>query len=204
MANCNDLITQGIRRDCNSPWVRGFEKVGWIINRNDIDFSSVEFNDELANTITALPLKQNARGFLVEQAGNTPFTGSSTAIVPGTYGATVTNTINVVMMDMTADEFAGFLDPAMNGEFVIILERKYKGVGSNPPLSGPGGSTFQVFGLHQGLTLAESTNEFYSDDTLGMFPLSFVETSAPRAAMFLDAGSYEATKTLLNTIVNPV
>jgi hypothetical protein len=51
------------------------------------------------------------------------------------------------------------------------------------------------------LTLAESTKELYNDDTLGGFPVTLVEQKAPKSAMFLNAGSYEATKAMVESLL---
>lgn len=191
MASCDSIISMGLARNCANPLVRGFERKGWIINRSDIDFSAIEYASSGNNVITTLPLKSGAKAYTIEQYGQTPYTGSSVAITPGTYGASVTNTINVVVMDASPEVHDKFIDPAMDGEFVVVLEQKFKGTNA----------AFRVFGFYQGLTMAESTNEFYSDDTMGGFPLSLVETNVPKSALFLWNGDYEDTLSVLNSLV---
>lgn len=191
---CESIITQGLDKNCQDPLVRGFERKGWIFNRRDIDFSAVEFGS-LPNVLSTLPLKEGAKGYSIYQYGSTPYTGSSVVLSPGIYGASATNNLNIVVMDASPEVHANFIDPAMDGDFVVVLEAKYKNLNA---ASNAGASAFRVFGFYQGLTLAESTSEFYSDDSMGGFPLSLTEANVPKSALFLYATSYEATKQMLD------
>jgi hypothetical protein len=94
--------------------------------------------------------------------------------------------------------YENVIDPLFDGEFIVILENKAKGLRDE---QNPGASAFQVFGYWQGLTLAESTKELYNDETLGGFPVTLVEQKAPKSAMFLNAGSYEATKAMVESLL---
>lgn len=43
MGKCEYLIAQAITENCDDPLVKGLEKRGIIINRDDVDFGAVEF-----------------------------------------------------------------------------------------------------------------------------------------------------------------
>lgn len=194
---CDSLISQNIAKDCANPMVQGVERKGWIINRKDVDFANVEFVEGSTNQVSALPLLTGKKAYTIEQYGTTPFTGSSTVLTPGTYGGSVTNNISFVVPNNSPAVAENILDAFLDGEFIVILENKQKGLQSDN-----GASAFQIFGYWQGLTLAESTRELYSDETRGGYPISLTETNAPKSAMFLNAGTYEATRTLLNTMTS--
>ncbi len=196
MANvtCDALISMGIEKNCTDPFVQGVERKAYIYNRADIDYSLLEYMEGSPNVVTSLPLKAGKVGYVLAQYGNTPFTGSSTVLSPGTQGGRVTNNISLVIPGNSPAIAKGILDPMLDGEFVVVLENKYKSLQDD---ANPGISAYQVFGLQQGLVLAESTREFYSDDNLGGWPISLTEANAPKSAIFLYAGSLADTTALL-------
>lgn len=67
----------------------------------------------------------------------------------------------------------------------------------------PGDSAFQVYGYYQGLKAAEIGNDKYSEETEGGWNISLQETKVPKSALFLYKTSYDATKTLVETLTKP-
>lgn len=82
MGKCEYLIAQAITENCDDPLVKGLEKRGIIINRDDVDFGAVEFAADKSNVVSALPLLSGKKAFEIYQPGNTPFTGSNSARQP--------------------------------------------------------------------------------------------------------------------------
>lgn len=91
---CDNAIKKDILLNCDDPIVPGFEQEGVIINRSDIDFSTVAFNTTRKNVIETLALKSGKKGYKVVVSGSTPFTGTNTALATGTYRNTFINTVN--------------------------------------------------------------------------------------------------------------
>jgi hypothetical protein len=178
--------------------IQGVERTAYIINRKDVDFGNVEFVEGFTNQISALPLLKGKKAYTIEQYGATPYSGSSIAIAPSSQGGQATSTISFVVPSNAPAMYENVIDPLFDGEFIVILENKAKGLRDE---QNPGASAFQVFGYWQGLTLAESTKELYNDETLGGFPVTLVEQKAPKSAMFLNAGSYEATKAMVESLL---
>lgn len=192
MSYCDGIINANIKgSSCATPAVKGYERVGWIINRKDIDFDTVEFASDKKNVISSLPLVSGAKAYQIEQSGNTPFTGSNTAIEVGTYATTVTNTIQFAILNNDQDTADKIQDSLLNGEFVVILEMKDKGAQSK--------SAFRVFGFYNGLTLSEHSQDAYGD-TYGGSLNTLVETGAPMTALYLGE-TYAAAKSLLASLV---
>lgn len=200
MANnvCDSLIKQNIAKNCLEPMIQGVERTAYIINRKDVDFGNVEFVEGFTNQISALPLLKGKKAYTIEQYGATPYSGSSIAIAPSSQGGQATSTIAFVVPSNAPAMYENVIDPLLDGEFIVILENKAKGLRDE---QNPGASAFQVFGYWQGLTLAESTKELYNDETLGGFPVTLVEQKAPKSAMFLNAGTYEATKAMVESLL---
>ena len=85
MSYCDGIISKAISDfGCGTPAAKGIERVGWLINRADIDFASVAFSETSKNVLTAFPLHSGKKAYTVTQKGNTPFTGSKSSAVVGT------------------------------------------------------------------------------------------------------------------------
>lgn len=199
MAVCDNFIKQGISPSCDDPLVQGVEQRGVIINRDDIDFSAAVFNATRKNVIETIALKSGKKAYEVVVMGSTPFTGTNTALATGTYRNTFTNTVSIVILDNGPDVCENVIDGLANGEFVVILENKFKGLQKE---ENPGDPAFQVYGWYQGLRSSEMTNDKYSEDTDGGWAVSLQETRAPKSGVFLFKTDYETTAAAVESLVS--
>lgn len=199
MAVCDNFIKQGISPSCDDPLVQGVEQRGVIINRDDIDFSAAVFNATRKNVIETIALKAGKKAYEVVVMGSTPFTGTNTALATGTYRNTFTNTVSIVILDNGPDVCENVIDGLANGEFVVILENKFKGLQKE---ENPGDPAFQVYGWYQGLRASEMTNDKYSEDTDGGWAVSLQETRAPKSGVFLFKTDYETTEAAVESLVS--
>ncbi|UVX35841.1 MAG: hypothetical protein [Bacteriophage sp.] len=188
---CDNLIKKDIVPSCDDPITPGVEQEGIIANRADIDFSATTFNTTRKNVIETLAMKSGKKAYKVVVYGGTPFTGTNTALATGTYRNTFTNTVNMVILANDPDVCGDIIDGLANGEFVVILENKAKGIQKE---ENPGDSAFQVYGFYQGLKAAEISSDKYSEDTDGGWAISLTETKVPKSALFLYKTSYETTQ----------
>ena len=199
MAVCDYMIKQGISPSCDDPIVQGVEQRGIIMNRDDIDFSATIFNSTRKNVIETIALKSTKKAYEVVVLGSTPFTGTNTALAAGTYRNTFINTVSLVILDNGPDVCENVIDGLANGEFVVILENKFKGLQKE---ENPGDPAFQVYGWYQGLRASEMTNEKYSEDTDGGWAVSLQETRAPKSGVFLFKTDYETTAAAVESLVS--
>ena len=199
MAVCDNFIKQGISPSCDDPLVQGVEQRGVIINRDDIDFSAAVFNTTRKNVIETIALKSEKKAYEVVVMVSTPFTGTNTALATGTYRNTFTNTVSIVILDNGPDVCENVIDGLANGEFVVILENKFKGLQKE---ENPGDPAFQVYGWYQGLRASEMTNDKYSEDTDGGWAVSLQETRAPKSGVFLFKTDYETTAAAVESLVS--
>lgn len=187
MSYCDGLITKGLAKAaCDSQPKKGWEHEALLINREEIDWSGVAYDATKKNVITALPLKTGKKAFVVYQAGNTPFTGSTASGATGTYLNTVTKNLVVAVLNNDQSVSEEFIDPVLNGDFVAIVECKDKGPDN--------ASAYKVIGLHNGLKMSAFEADPYGDAFNGGI-LTLTETEAPVANVYLGA-SYQAGKTL--------
>lgn len=196
---CDNAIKRDIELNCDDPIVPGLEQEGVIMNRSDIDFSTVAFNTTRKNVIETLAMKSGKKAYKVVVSGGTPFTGTNTALATGTYRNTFTNTVNMVILANDPDVCADIIDGLANGEYVTILENKAKSLQKE---ENPGDSAFQIYGYYQGLKAAEISNDKYSEETEGGWSVSLQETKVPKSALFYYKTDYDTTKTAIDTLTS--
>lgn len=187
--NCEGIITQALEKDCsNHP--NGFERIGCIMNRGDIDWSLTALASGTTNVLGGFALQSGKVGYQVLQYGTKPFNGTkksgvSKEAAPGK----MTKTVQFFVPDRNPLVDEGFIDALLNGEFVMILETKDKNE------AGGNNAAFEVFGYHNGLHFTAIEQDNYGDYGSGWL-VTMEETEAPASSMYLFKTSYAATKTL--------
>jgi hypothetical protein len=187
--NCEGIITQALQKDCvNHP--NGFERIGCIMNRGDIDWSLTALTSGTTNVLGGFALLSGKVGYQVLQYGTKPFNGTKKSGVskeasPGK----MTKTVQFFVPDRDPVVDEGFIDALLNGEFVMILETKDKNEANG------NNAAFEVFGYHNGLHFTAIEQDNYGDYGSGWL-VTMEETEAPASSMYLFKTSYAATKTL--------
>lgn len=185
---CDFALAQDISVQCDKPQQAGLKNTGWLVNYDDIDFDTLE---QTGNIVTKLSLLQN-RAYRVFVPGKTPFTGTQSALVVGTYANKFNKTASIVVLDSGPDVSENVIDQLANGRFVFIFENKYKGKDNK--------NTFEIYGLEQGLTATEMTNDKYSEDTDGGWAVTLVEEKAPKSGIFFFKESLTATRAAIKSL----
>lgn len=192
MKLCDSLLTNGIIVECDEIVTPGFERDGVIINRRHIDFSATKFDESSKNVITELVLKTGYYGSAVHQLGNTPYNGTNTSFVKGTYVNKFNNTVSLVVLDNGPRVCQNVIDGLANGEFVVILRNKHKGL--------DGRSEFQIYGYYQGLHAETMDNGKYDEEVEGGWKVTLMETNAPKSGLFLWDTDLETTEAKFNAL----
>ena len=188
--NCNGIISQGLSATCKDH-PNGFEQVGIIMNRPDIDFGSVVFNTSSTNSIKTMPLLSGKIGYKIVQFGTKPFNGTKkSGVSKETSPGKMTKTVQFFVPDHDPAVDEGFIDALLNGEFVMITEHKDKNATAND-------AAFEIFGFHNGLHFTAIEQDEYGDYGSGWL-VTMEETEAPSSSMYLFDTSYSATKTKFN------
>ena len=188
---CESILKQDIAVNCENPLVKGLEPDGLIINRSHIDFSKTVFGDT-KNVIKTLVLKPGMKGYSVASMGSTPFTGTKTSMVKGTYKNKWDSEVPIVVFDNGPEVCENIIEGLANGSFVVILKNKHKGTEGN--------AEYQVYGYYQGLSAETQENDKYSEDTDGGWLVTLKETGSPKAAMFYFNTDSETTATQFETL----
>lgn len=185
---CDFKLAKDIAGLCDNPQVSGLKNTGWLINYDEIDFDSLT---QTGNIVSQLALR-SGRAYRVHVPGKTPFTGTQTAMVAGTYRNKFNKTASIVVLDSGPDVSEKVIDQLANGRFVFIFENKYKGADNK--------NTFEIYGLEQGLTASEMTNDKYSEDTDGGWAVTLIEENAPKSGVFFFNESVAATRTAIQSL----
>lgn len=190
---CDFKLAKDIVGSCESPQVAGLKNNGYLINYDDIDWDNLGKSSDNDHIIESLVLLSGKRAYKVYVPGNTPFTGTQSALATGTYRNKFTKTASIVVLDSGPDVSKNVIDQLANGKFVFIFENKYQGADKK--------NTFEVYGLEQGLSATEMTNEKYSEDTDGGWAVTLEETNAPSSGLFFFKESIAVTRAALTSLV---
>lgn len=185
---CDFALAQDISVNCEKPQQAGLRNTGWLVNYDDIDWATLVRTD---NVVSKLALA-SGRAYKVVVPGKKPFTGTQTALTTGTYLNKFTKTAAIVVLNSGPDVSKNVIDQLANGCFVFIFENKYRGADDK--------NTFEIYGLEQGLTASEMTNDKYSEDTDGGWAVNLVEEGAPSSGIFLFTESLAATRAALKSL----
>lgn len=178
----------------------GFENLGYIVPRSDIDYASIKYGytasgadddqTDYPNTVvTELALKSGKKGNYIAQLKNA-FSGSATSFESGDFRNTFTNTLQFKVFD-NSPRTAEILNGLANGEYVIILEQKEKGT--------DGSSAYRIFGLENGLVATAVDNNAY-DETLGNgWSVEMQEAGASNSALYLFTSDGSGAPSLATT-----
>lgn len=172
--NINGIENIGV----NCSLAKGYESLGWVIKRSDIDYSASTLT---GNVVMNLALKENAKFKYIGQLKN-GFQETVSSFESGMYRNTFTNTVSFVIWQNDADSAAN-IDALSNGDYVFVLEQKQKSKFTDTTESKV--STYRIFGWDNGAQMASADNDNYSEDYLSGFKVSFTETAATHSALYL-------------------
>ncbi len=191
--NCDYKLAADLVANCEESSVSGVRNTGWIINSDDIDRDSCTRDSSNPNILNTLVLKSGKKAHRMYVPGKSPFTGTNTAFVAGTYRNKFTKSVGVVILDNGPDVVKDIINPLANGSFVIILENKYGGK--------DGKNTFEVYGFEQGLSATAMAADKYSEETDGGWSATLEESGAPSAGIYLFNDSVATTRTAITSLV---
>lgn len=189
MGTCDFKIAKNIDFDCANMSTKGVEKVGYIMNYDDVLKASC---NRTGNLISALALATGAKGYKIIVPEGTPFNGTLIEAVVGTYRTKWNKTVAFVVLNSGPEVSHDIIDKLANGKFVIVLENVFAGSDSK--------NKFEVYGFEQGLKLTAGTRDLNSDDTDGGWSVTLQEQNAPSSGLFLFDTDEAKTRTLLNSL----
>lgn len=186
MAVCTYLISKEIQPDCSSPIFEGLETIGYIINKDDI--KSVT---EASGVVSALSLKTGTKAFTIQQLGKQPFNGTGTEIAEGDYMNRFNRKVAFVILDNSPDISEKIVTPMANGEFVVIVENKYKDASKK--------NAFEIYGLDKGARASAISQTKY--ENMAGWSVELTEENTPNSGKFFWDTDYDTSKADLEALL---
>lgn len=142
--------------------------------------------------VSKFVLKSGCKAYKINQLKKA-FTDTEVSFEAGDYRNTFTNTLAFKVFDQ-GPKVAAIVNGLSNGEFVVILEQKDKSEDTFTYAAGE--SKYRIFGLENGLTASEITNNAYDDGIGNGWSIKMEETAGTSCAYYL-FDTDEATTDLL-------
>lgn len=172
---CDFLLQANLTASCKNQSTKGLKNAAVIMNYDDVDWDSIEYDDSNPNLIRNFNLK-SGHAYRAYVPGKTPYTGTNKALVVGNYKNKYTKQVKLVVLANGAEVCHKVIDQLSNGRFVVILENDFQGESRD--------NTFEFYGLETGLSATELTDDKYSEDTDGGWAVTLEETDALSSGKF--------------------
>lgn len=185
---CLGSLADNITEDCDNPRVSGYETTALIVNRDDIDWSSITVDSTNPRIIKTLALKSGAgiKPYAIynPRVNPAPFNGTQTEYSSDndSYG----KTLQFYYVGIGANAAMNVVEPLKSGSYVAILQRK----------DHIGDGSFQVLGYQAGLV---SSAQVQDEDT--GYWLITMTTTEPSAEIALFNTDYATTKSAFDTLL---
>lgn len=183
-------LTANIATSCAEPRIKGYEQIGLIILKSDIDLGMSVVNATNPRLIDDIILKTGKKAAVIYNSRKTPlpFNGTQT-----TYNREENQYDKVVQFyyeGVGGDNALGVVEPLKDGDYVVILERKQK----------YSAGSFQVIGWQNGLSAGNEGGAQVQDEETGYWLITMA-TQEPFAEIEYNTGSYTSTKPAFDLLV---
>ena len=193
---CPTSLAGNLTKNCTDGLVMGVEKIGKLINWDDVDIEATKasFVTDSKNTYASLVIKKGKKAYRMGNISNL-----TTTKVDGAYSSKFQHVISGAILD-DGDDVGAIVEAlgSNEGKFIAVVEHKFKDFGRS---SRPGSSSFQIIGLDVPLTSNGQTiaNDKNSADTDGGWAFALAcSDNAARTLWY--STSYAATKALFDAL----
>lgn len=179
-------LTANLALDCAKPRIKGYEQIGLIILKSDIDLTTTSVDAANPRIITALALKAAKKASVIYNSKNTPLPFNGTQTAYNREADAYDKTVQFYYEGIGGSVSKNAIETLKDGDYIVILERKSKyGIGS-----------FQVFGWQKGLSAGNDGGAQVQDEETGYWLITMT-TQEPFAEIEWDSdgtGVYADTK----------
>lgn len=183
---CSAALAANIASDCSSPRIAGYEQVGIIINKDDIDLSALVINSSNPRIIEAIAAKTGKTPFVIYNNKNNPLPFNGTQTEYNSDTDRYDKTVQFYFEGIGGENAEDVVEPLKGGDYLVILQRK----------DHTGDGSFQVFGYQSGL---KATAQVQDEET--GYWLMTMECSEPSAEVAFFKTDYTTTKGLFDALV---
>ena len=188
---CTAEMTANVTVPGNSPRIKGYEKIGVLINKNDVSWSTITQGANKRNVLT-MPLLSGKKTAVICNCRKNPLPFNGTQTSYNRDADAYDKVVQFYYEDAGATASKGVVEPLKDGEYIVILERKDKN----------GDRTFPVYGFQKGLSCGNDGGAQVQDEETGYW-LMTMATQEPWAELsFGDpADTYAENKALFDALV---
>ena len=185
-------LTANLALDCAKPRIKGYEQIGLIILKSDIDLALSTVDATNPRIITSLKLKSAKKAAVIYNSKNTPLPFNGTQTVYNREADAYDKTVQFYYEGIGATVSKNAIEPLKDGDYVVILERKSK----------YGEGSFQVFGWQKGLSAGNDGGAQVQDEETGYWLITMT-TQEPFAEIEWNDSvndDYPSTKVLFDAL----
>lgn len=187
---CTNLLSQSLATSCTEPRIKGYEPVGIIINRADIDWANLSIDGLNPRIVVSLPLLATKKAAVIYNSKKNPlpFDGTQT-----TYNRDADAYDKVVQFyfEGIGGAASKAVESLKDGDYVVLLERKSK--------YADGG--FQIFGYQKGLSAGNEGGAMVQDEATGYWLITMATQEPWAEVEFSINRDYGETKTAFDAFV---
>lgn len=185
---CLGKIAANIDQDCNNPRVSGYETTALIINRDDIDWSSITVDSSNPRIVKTLALNSGTgiKPYVIYNPRVTPAPFNGTQTEYSSDNNNYAKTLQFYFEGIGGGSAMDVVEPLKSGSYLVILQRKdHRGDGS-----------FQILGYQSGLVASAQVQ----DEDTGYW-LMTMNTSEPSAEIAFFNTDYATTKSAFDALL---
>ena len=185
-------LTANLALDCAKPRIKGYEQIGLIILKSDINLTTTTVDATNPRIITELQLKSAKKAAVIYNSKNAPLPFNGTQTVYNREADAYDKTVQFYYEGIGGYVSKEAIEPLKDADYVVVLERKSK----------YGEGSFQVFGWQKGLSAGNDGGAQVQDEETGYWLITMT-TQEPFAEIEWDvAGNrdYIATKAAFDAL----
>ena len=185
---CLGSLADNITQDCDNPRVSGYETTALIINRDDIDWSSITVDSSNPRIVKTLALNSGTgiKPYVIYNPRVNPASFNGTKTEYSSDNDRYTKTLQFYFEGIGGGASKDVVEPLKSGSYLVILQRKdHRGDGS-----------FQIIGYQSGLV---ASDEVQDEDT--GYWLITMNTTEPSAEIAFFNTDYATTKAAFDTLL---
>ena len=178
--DCEPYLVADILKNCDEAPVAGLEVNILLFNKLQIDYSSITYSGTNDLLVTNFQLLSGNTGYLLE--GVKQSNSVSSELVIKDFGNAYKHLVAGAILEPSVENMKSLENIMSGGDFVAIVERKWKGVDD--------ADAFIILGLDSGLTASSSTWNSKENDGVELFEIAsadgYEEPKKPRVLLETD------------------
>ena len=185
-------LTANLALDCAKPRIKGYEQIGIIILKSDIDLTLTTVDATNPRLITQLSLKATKKAAVIYNSKNTPLPFNGTQTAYNREADAYDKTVQFYYEGIGGDVSKNAIEPLKDADYVVVLQRKQK----------YGNGSFQVFGWQKGLSAGNDGGAQVQDEETGYWLITMT-TQEPFAEIewnIATSNEYSETKAAFDAL----